>query len=1101
MTEQTQPEDQRPPEDQTQRDLIRDAHGRTLFVEAGAGTGKTTALVQRVVHMVATGHLQEMSALAAITFTENAAAELRTRIREALEEALGDNTPYDETQQSRCRTALASLDEATISTLHGFSARILSEMPLEAGLPPGFSVSDPITAQIEGGRAWGDFVDDLLDDVEVHDHVVAGLTLGLTLGRLRATAAEFSSHWDELLGKPFAHRSFPDLDVSPVLDGLHEALESLSDAPDDDRLTTYLTSFVQPLSEELSALTDRIDLIEAMHQAKQLDRRTFPSNKKTWEQHGGKERVSVPLERARDARAALLAQVSGAVTEALCARLQDFVLMEAKRRQREGRLEFHDLLVLTRDVLRGNAEVRSRMHDRFRVILVDEFQDTDPLQVEIVCLIAGDCGDKPPAAWADIPVADGRLFFVGDPKQSIYRFRRADVQIYQQVGKLHAAGGTSLQVNFRSVPGVVRPVNKLFGALMDVAEGQVTYADLKWHRTEDAGGGRPVRLLGGPQAGAKAAQLREQEAAHIAATVSRAMSEQWLVTRNRGGQQALRYADVAVLLPTRTSLPALEEALKHAEIPYRVESRSLVWGTDAVRDVVTILQALANPADEVAIVAALRHHGLACSDDHLTEWAAAGGRWSYLARTPEGFATDHPVVEGLAQLRRWHDLRWWVPVNQLVDRVVRELRLVELTAELPRPRDHWRRLRFIVDQARAFCDAGGTGLAEFVTWAASQIDSEADVLETAVPEPDDDSVRILTVHGSKGLEFPLTILGGLSVPPRSLTEVVWGGKRPEARLKSDALETDGFATRKAEEKDRDLAEAIRLLYVAMTRAQDHLVVSCYHSPPKGKGALLSHAQLVWDHLGQSDLVTVESEAPEAPSDPAPLVLPLAAAAPDDRDAAMETREAMLTAVRARVAATATSLVAEAQQTAAEGTVPLPQSASAPPLAPGKGAALGSAVHGVLELVDLAMSSKAEVQALADLLCEELGIPDLAGEVHARVERALTSKQVAAAGTSGRFWREVFVVAQDGERYVEGFVDLLVEDEDGLRVVDYKTDHARTDDERALKTKHYQPQLQAYAAALSRVPGVDVRRGSLLFVGRDDAVDGDVPLAVMEGPTS
>ena len=242
--------------------------------------------------------------------------------------------------------------------------------------------------------------------------------------------------------------------------------------------------------------------------------------------------------------------------------------------------------------------------------------------------------------------------------------------------------------------------------------------------------------------------------------------------------------------------------------------------------------------------------------------------------SPEEISPDHPVAAGMTTLRTWHDLRWWLPVNHLVDRVVRELRLTELTAELRRPRDHWRRLRFVVDQARAFCDAGGSGLAEFVAWAVEQIESEADVLETAVPEPDDDSVRILTVHGSKGLEFPITLLAGLGVPPRSDAEVLWGGSRPEARLKSGALESEGFGAQKNIEKQLDLAESVRLLYVAMTRAKDHLVVGCYHKPVSSAS---SHAQRLWDLLAESPLATVETEPPVIESVEEPAVVPNTAA--------------------------------------------------------------------------------------------------------------------------------------------------------------------------------------------------------------------------------
>lgn len=1095
------------PQDQHARDVIRTAHEDTLFVEAGAGTGKTTALVARVVEMVATGRLAEMAGLAAITFTENAAAELRTRIREALEEAARDavgGRTFSEKQQARCRAALAALDEATISTLHGFAARMLSEVPLEAGLPPGFSVSDAITAQLEGARSWRRFVDELLGDASVQDHVVAGLTLGLTLGKLRELADTFSANWDLLLQRPFTPRPLPRIDATPVVAALRRALEALDDAPEDDGLTDHLRADVRPGVEELTALEDPFDVLEALGR---LNVKKSPGNAGKWKQHGGKDRVVQELAHARQARAELLAAVGAAVTDTLCGRVQDFVLDEADRRLTEGRLEFHDLLVRTRDVLRDEPEVRRRMNGRFEALLLDEFQDTDPLQVEIVFLVAGDCGKQPPEKWEDIPIAGGRLFFVGDPKQSIYRFRRADVTLYERVGQLHTLGRTRLEVNFRSVAGVVRPVNDLFGVLMQGVEGQVSYADLKWHR--DGGEDHRLTILGGPVEDAKAPQIREREAEHIAATIRRARHEQWPVSRDKDDRrpQVVSYGDVAVLLPTRTSLPALEKALQAADIPYRVESRSLVWATDAVRDVVTILQAVVNPADEVAAVAALRHHGLACSDVHLTEWAAAGGRWSYLAPPPEGIDADHPVVAGMAQLRAWHDLRWWMPANHLVERLARELRLAELTAEMRRPRDHWRRLRFVVDQARAFCDAGGSGLSEFVAWAVEQIESEADVLETAVPEPDDDSVRILTVHGSKGLEFPLTILSGLGVPPRSLTDVVWGEPRPEARLKAHVLESEGYSARVAEDKALDLAESVRLLYVAMTRARDYLVVGCYHKPVKGKDAQPSHAQRVWKHLHESPLVSLEPSVngTTIAATPAVETGPSSDTVLPEPTVFLRERADLLAAVRSRVAASATSLIAEGDRAHPTAGPQSAGTAKSAPVAPGKGAAIGSAVHGVLELVNLARADTDELAAISALLCDELGIPELTGEVQTRVQHALIARRVAEAGASGRFWREVYVVARDGERFVEGYIDLLVEDDDGVFVVDYKTDRVSDAAEVAAKAGHYGPQLRAYADALRQVPGVEVSGAALLLVNPSGAIDVQVDLSDDErgtdaGPT-
>src|SRR5205085_5604432 len=139
-----------------------------------------------------------------------------------------------------------------------------------------------------------------------------------------------------------------------------------------------------------------------------------------------------------------------------------------------------------------------------------------------------------------------------------------------------------------------------------------------------------------------------------------------------GGDRPLRFDDIAILLPTRTSLGHLERALDGGGVPYRIESRSLVWSTDAVRDLLAVLAAVDDPADDVAVVAALRSPGFACSDADLVEWKMAGGRWDHRADAPEGLAVDHPVAEGMRALTAYHEVRWYLPVDQLVERVIRE---------------------------------------------------------------------------------------------------------------------------------------------------------------------------------------------------------------------------------------------------------------------------------------------------------------------------------------------------------------------------------------------------------------------------------------------
>ena len=1085
------------PQDHGARHTIRTRFDQTLFVEAGAGTGKTTALVARVVHLVATGHLTSMSQLAAITFTENAAAELRNRIRQGLqpdEHGRYAGFEYDADAQARLREGFATLDDAVLTTLHGFASRILSESSLEAGLPPGFSVADARGGGEDSERSWTDFVDGLLDDQGIREHLLCGLTLGLKLGDLRAVATALANSWDRLRPHPLTIRPVPAISATEVLVHLREALAGDGRWPDDD-LARHLDGPIRSLVVELTALDHPLDLLEALDRA---DITCAAGRAPAFTAAGlDKPTIVQALRDADQARRQVVQSVGAAVTESLAALVQDWLLAESVRRRDAGALEYHDLLVLARDVLQADSDVRRRLHEQWPTLLIDEFQDTDPLQVEIACLLAGTC-DTPPGSWEQINVEAGRLFFVGDAKQSIYRFRRADIEIFQAVGAKHVAA--VLQVNFRSVPGVLRAANAAFGALIgaDPLAG-IPYADLVPSR-EDADLVPPVLLLGGPQPGASAADLRQQESAHLAAVAVRAKRD-WTIA---GGAKAT-FKDMAILLPTRTSLPALERALQARGVPYRIESRSLVWSTDAVRGLVAILQAVDSPADEVALLAALRNPGLACSDVDLLTWRAAGGRWSLFAKTPADLSDTHPVATAFKTLLGWHDQRWWLPVNQLVEKVVRELRLVELTASQRRPRDHWRRLRFVVDQSRSWCDNGGSGLGSFVDWAVQQMDDDADVLETVVPEPDDDAVRILTVHGSKGLEFPITMVAGLAGGAGRQPQVLWTDDGPEIRFRAVKLETAGWGLAAGVEKEHARREAIRLLYVAVTRAMDHLVLGCYHAPPKGANAQRTAAQQLWELLSQDGLARTEPGLLDACVQLEPPALPTDDSLPARKEFTAARRK-LLDAVCDRVATSPTALTVAvpavrddtadetadetADDTAIEPDKQLEQvepTEAAPSRTPirrssSRGAAIGTATHRVLELVDLQRPTAEEVRSLVRLACAEQQIPELQADIEGRVWSALGADSLrTAVDRHARTLSEVYLVVRDGDRFLEGYIDLLVDAGPGsLSILDYKTDRATSEAEIAAKQEHYAPQLAAYARAIEQITGRAASSTGLIF---------------------
>jgi ATP-dependent exoDNAse (exonuclease V) beta subunit len=1056
------------PIDQDARDAVRDEHDSSVFVEAGAGTGKTSAIVSRVVAMVASGWL-ELRQLAAITFTEAAAAELRDRIRDALERAATD-VERDISERERCASALHQLDEAALTTLHGFAQRILAEHPLEAGLPPGFEVLDEIQARLGFEQRWSSFVDDLFDDDTLAPMLLRGLALRIGPEQLHDIARILDDHHDRLREVRVEAPSMPPLHADAIL----AALDELSDLrpaciSSGDLLAAQIDRLLV-VRDWLASTTDELDLIDVLNELPQ----------KLSSKQGKKTSWSVDIDTVRAATVRVEEAVTstidaqrGVVLEALAARVIAFVHAAADARRAAGTLEFNDLLVLARDLLRDDVVLRSTVARRYRCILLDEFQDTDPLQIELALLLTTDDTDVSATAWADLTPRPGALVVVGDPKQSIYRFRRADLRVYHRAREDLGLRIESLVENFRSVPGILDFVNTVFAGLLDELPGvQAAHVDLHAHRSAE-GAELPVSIFGGV-ADDGVGVVREREAADVASIVRSIKDDEWTVTDPASGVvRPARYEDIALLLPSRTVLPALEDALERADVPVRVESQSLVFSTAEVRDLLAALSAIDDPTDEVGVVAALRSPAFGCSDADLVEHVQHGGRWDYRREPPPSLPPDHPVVGALLSLRDFWEQRWWRSVSETVEALIRERRLLELALQRRRPRDHWRRIRYLLDQARAWDDAGGASLRTFVAWVHQQADERARVMESVAPDRDDDALRILTVHGAKGLEFPIVVLAGLNTQPVAFNPpIVWSAAGPELRVGTKVArtrtETDGYADAAADERQHEAAERLRLLYVAMTRARDHLVVSLHH-----KAKTECHAAKLVGRLAGTTTRTLTPSPPgraaSARRDAAPT-----SAEPEQRDAWIRARhESLRFAARpATVSATALAHAATAEPLDDE-----PPADRSPWRRGRAGTAIGRAVHAVLQTVDPATGDGLAPTARAQALAEE--VPEAEAEI-AALARSVLDAAVVRSAVGRRSWREVPVAATVDGKLLEGFVDLLVEAEDGLVVVDYKTDRVPGDADVDAALARYTPQGAAYALAIEQVLDRPVRRCVFVF---------------------
>lgn len=1069
------------PVDQEQRDRIASALDETLFVEAGAGTGKTKVLVSRIATLIKSGKAT-VDGIAAITFTEAAAAELRDRVRQELEEWV-HKTESSESERERCLKAVGGLENSSIRTLHSFAGALLRERPLEAGLPPNFDTVEEIEADITFEERWQQWLEVALESETVTIHLQRAFNLGLKLDQLRAVAKAFHDSYDLLPGCFPPEAEPPRQAARKVIEAAADIRKLLPLAYDglDDPLASH-SSLVAELGDRLTALGAESDATLAM-----LARRSKLScgsgNQRNWDTNpatglNGCTELKGILKELEDARIQELDLVRRASLMPLLESLRRFALDYVEERRRSGKAEFHDLLVWARDLLRHNPEVRDHFQKRFTHILIDEFQDTDPIQAEIAFFLAGDSGtnnsEDKPIDWTSLKILPGKLFVVGDPKQSIYRFRRADIAAVEQVRGLMGSDTVALSQNFRSQETIINWVNSIFFKWMGKGTRgiQAPYLELapRWippHAEPPLG----VHYFGGPRDG-YAAWVRRQEAEAVTAVLHDIKSRPWKV--RDGDATALRksrYQDVCILMPTRTGLQTLERALEGANIPYRIESESLVLGTQDVQEILSCLRSIDSPVDQVALVAALRSSAFACSDVELLQFVENGGNLDYIK---PGTATG-PVRDALAVLYRYHHERMWAPVDELIERFIRERQMTEVCFGRQRPRERLRRLRLVVERARAFAQVEEASLRAFLDWIERQAEEGARMVEVPVPETDEDAVRIMTIHAAKGLEFPIVILTGLGSSARHSTgPVVFDRANHSVEVRVGPAGGSSFSTADYEdaqerEKEAGEAEGIRLMYVCATRARDHLIVSLFHSE-KSKS---SHAAIISHHGSEKPELWHELtlQPAEDVSEPVTDTEDKKSDTQADRDTWLEGRRQALQSASRPASVAVTAIAKVDKEEAEKGEVYYRRGRG--------GTNLGRAVHSVLQSVDLATGAGLEQVSKAQAEAE--GIAGKWQEVAELARKGLESSIVRRAVAFGKYYREVFVSAPLEDGLIEGFIDLLFEEDGGLVVVDYKTDVLEEEGVPPKVEERYTLQAGAYALIVTEVTGKSVREAVIVFL--------------------
>jgi ATP-dependent helicase/nuclease subunit A len=980
--------------------------------------------------------------------------------------------------------ALGSLDRAQISTIHAFCQAIVRTYAPEAGVDPDFRVQDELMTTRRMQERWRRYLEALGDDDGARQLIDRLLSLGMRVGELEQLALGLA-HRGELAEILTAHPLSAAEPVWPDLKAMRDRLAATGyDSIDpSDFLQARMSGIVgaidailaRPTAEREELLASADYILGDMRQGR---------GHSAWGSAAAKgaalEVISVDQQDLND----LLAGLRAAALAAVMPRILEFVRSDETQRGREGSLTFDDLILRARRLLSGGGEPVQSLRHRFRALLIDEFQDTDPLQVQIATAFATD-----PATGR---VDTGTLFVVGDPKQSIYRFRGADMATYANTREQMQTGGArfpELALNRRSRGVILEWVNGVFAGLIgagDRPEVQPPYNAIHPERDVDLRG--PGVATIGEQVTVSAREVRVQEAGQLAALCRRAIGERWQVAERDGSIRDARFRDVAILIPRRIGLIALERALATAGVPYRVESGSLIYRTQEVRDLVNCLAAIDDPADEVAIVAALRSPAFACSDIDLASHRAGGGRFNYHHRDVESWAG--PVAEGLRALAEFHKSRHNASLAALVERFVLDRGTIETGILDQRDRNSFRRARFMIERARSFEAAGPESLRAFVAWLENQAEAQILDNEGASVDDDEDAVRVLTIHGAKGLEFPIVLLAGLSAAPRTEAPVYsadfTGGRvaicigRKGANQRFVLGEFDAL---NAAEEAHANAEFNRLLYVAATRARDHLVVSLYHTSRSGNCA----AKRLIDAGGPGlaarlDAADVGASTGVSALDGLEVQIP---AGLDEANFAAQ-RAALLAAAKTRDYTSATAVVQEHKKETADETEPWARGRG--------GTRLGRAVHAAIQSLpldadDATIAAFARAQAVAE------AIPHRARDVE-RLVRWVVRKSAAWQRARGatRAMREVpFAMESDG-KVLEGFIDLVLQTPEGIEIVDWKTDQISAD-KVAERLREYEPQAGLYVYGLESATGAHVSRVTYVFASAEVEVSPGDPAAL------
>jgi ATP-dependent helicase/nuclease subunit A len=843
----------------------------SVVLSSGAGCGKTHVLTQRyLAHLEEDG--AEVSQLVAITFTDRAARQMRQRIRKELVKNL--QAAESDAEAARWSEHLRGLETAQISTIHAFCGTLLRQHAVEAGLDPRFDVLEDFLASNLEVQALTDRLQRLLTadtpagtdlcelvllygwrpTVAAIAHLVRDGDAAAWSRWMQLPAAAIAAEWQQFARQELLPRYVRYLvAASPKI---ARCLWLLRTTP---CVGPKMSANVQKLLEETPRLAEAPDLAAAVTDLTEAAKVVGTEKAKAWPSEEAYQAIKSAFDGFRSdlpAKLQLFLETSENLAEAAevgqrFLRVADEAARAYRQlKRRNGVVDFQDLLLMARDLLRDHQDIRERWQRRFRFLLIDELQDTDPVQMELVEHLTG------------AGLTGGKLFAVGDHAQSIYRFRGADVSLFQALRRrMPHEGRLGLTRNFRSQPAILDFANALFGPLpvgsqqsaltgtqysvlstqySALPTGLEDYEPLEAFH-EQLNPGPCVEFLWSPREekeNVTEARIREADwiARRIAAMV--ANREELVAQENATGRRLrpVRPGDVVLLFRAMSNVELYETALRKYGLNYYLVGGRAFFAQQEIYDLLNLLRALENPQDAVSLAGTLRSPFCCLSDEALFVigrhpeglWAGLHDQ-AFWSRLP---AEQQPRAHrARASLNRWRSLKDRLPIARLLGKVFEDSGYDAATQFEFLGDRKLANLWKLQDLARSFDRSGLFGMAEFIQRLGDLVRTQPREEQAATQPENADVVRLMTIHQSKGLEFPVVFIPDLAVSSGPARNPVahWDADmgcitRPPA---DDPPPFPDYSQRlwNAVEDIEEWREDLRILYVACTRAEDYLVLS------------------------------------------------------------------------------------------------------------------------------------------------------------------------------------------------------------------------------------------------------------------------------------